>query len=81
MQREMHFNKISIINLKLWSNCLDNWIKVKEAKATLPKLLDKNSDTLFFIYDVNISSKLYYCFRENWEINLIIWHAVPQFNP
>ena len=47
MQREMHFNKISIINLKLWSNCLDNWIKVKEAKATLPKLLDKNSDTLF----------------------------------
>ena len=48
MQREMHFNKISIINLKLWSNCLDNWTKVKEAKATLPKLLDKNSDTLFF---------------------------------
>ena len=38
----MHLDKISIINLKLWSNCLGNWIKVKGA------LLNKNSDTLFF---------------------------------
>ena len=63
----------------------------KGAEAIFTNILTKNSNTLFFLQQpLPTLPKILlwkyfqicmYSFRENWKINLTIWHTVPRFNP